>query len=594
MGGCGTVNLDQIETGLASLSCRDGIVHTASSGTLHPHMGDLPTHLFGKQVLQTDEIHKKSATRFLDEGAFIEIYGSTGVRASPASRVVETKISDHVAEVTGVPQQWGPPKLKAKGIYPYQATLVHSALPSLPIGGIIQRAVKCYKRVASVAKERTPGLFEEAKPLSRVQTVSGIAGKKFIDAMNYNTAPGFPLTGSKKPLLVELDPEDYPDIGKPMTFIPEVWDEFEKSIESLRKGERINAIWKSSLKDEVTKSTKDKVRVFQGAPLTLQLIVRMYFLPLVRIVQFHPSAFECAVGLNAEGPDWDKLWKHTMQYGEDRVLAGDYSKYDARMPAQCTIAAFDCLINIARLCPGYSVEDIRLMEQVVAEMVYPILNWNGDLIQLFGTNPSGQNLTVIINSFVNSLLLRSCFYTLYPEKDFKEHVAAITYGDDVVSTVSEDCTNFNFFTFAEFLSKSDMKFTMPDKESEPQKYLTSETVDFLKRKSVFNPDLGLFVGCLSEDSIFKRLHCHLVSKELDHELHSAVNIDSSLHDWFLYGREKYNLRQQQMRDVATRAGIAQLCTGLDKSYEYRVAMYRNKYFGEEIPQEFVDDEVVIC
>jgi len=282
--------------------------------------------------------------------------------------------------------------------------------------------------------------------------------------MNMNTSPGFPLSGSKHPLIVDLDPEEYPHIGKPRTFVPEVWEEFDKIVETLRSGVRCYAIWKSCLKDEATKLTKDKVRVFQSAPLVLQLLVRMYFLPLVRIIQMNPISYECAVGVNAEGLEWWELWDHAMSKGKDRVLAGDYSKYDVRMPAQVTIAAFDILLDIAEKCDGYDEDDLHIMRMLVNEVVYPVMAYNGDLIQLFGTNPSGQNLTVIINSLVNSLLLRSCFFTIYPDKDFKQNCAFITYGDDVIGSVDPFCDKFTHITYAEWLAEHDMKFTMPDKD----------------------------------------------------------------------------------------------------------------------------------
>jgi hypothetical protein len=407
--------------------------------------------------------------------------------------------------------------------------------------------------------------------------------------MNFSSSPGFPLSGSKHPLLVDLDPLDYPDIGKPRTFVPEVWEEFDKIVTTLRSGERCYMIWKSCLKDEPTKLAKDKVRVFQSAPLVLQLLIRMYFLPIVRIIQMNPVLYECAVGVNAEGLEWEELWESAMSKGKERVLAGDYSKYDVRMPAQVTIAAFDILIDIAEKCDGYSEDDIHLMKMIVHEIVYPVMAYNGDLIQLFGTNPSGQNLTVIINSIVNSLLLRSCFFTLYPEKDFKENCAFLTYGDDVIGTVSEFCDKFTHLSYAEFLAEHDMKFTMPDKESTPTRYMHEKDVDFLKRKCVFNEDLGLKVGLLSEDSIFKRLHSHLLSKELTLEMHSAQNIESSLHDWFYYGRDVFEDRREKLRTVAQECEIEHLCPALNISYEKRVAQWRHKYLGEDLEE---DDEFV--
>lgn len=587
LGGCGTITRNQVDVALKELSQTDGVVLSASSGKLGPNMGDFPVSTFGKDILQGTDIHPKSAVNFLTEGACIDIYGEVNGKSTPYSNVSDTLISDAVTEVFDVPQKWGQPKMRGKGRFPYQATLVHAAVTSLPMGSILVKAVRSIKDLSTDLKRRIPDLFDTG-PLSRVATVSGLDGVKFIDAMNFTTSPGFPLSGSKVPLLIDLDPNDYPGITKPRTFVPEVWEEFDKIVNILHEGKRCYMIWKSCLKDEPTKLTKDKVRVFQSAPLVLQLLIRMYFLPLVRIIQLNPLLFECAVGINAEGLEWDELWEAAMKKGKNRVLAGDYSKYDVRMPAQVTIAAFDILIDLARKCEGYTPEDIHLMEMMVNEVVYPIMAYNGDLIQLFGTNPSGQNLTVIINSLVNSLLLRCCFFTMYPKKDFKENCSFVTYGDDVIGSVSSACGKFTHITYAEYLAKHDMKFTMPDKESDPTHYMNEEDVDFLKRKCVYNQDLGRKVGLLDEESIFKRLHSHILSKELTLPMHSAQNIESSLHDWFYYGREVFEDRQAKLQQVAKKCEIEHLCPALQISYDRRVNRWRHKYLGEELEEDLIN------
>ena len=576
VGGCGYLTGTQVEKGLKHLADLPGIVRTASQG-------DMPQDQFGTKLVQQGEVHRKSATRFISEGCSIEVYGPTEGKATPRSSVVPTIISDAVTEVTGVEQKWGPPKMKGENVYPFQVALEQLSHPSLSLGSIMVKAVRCYRMQFIKMKQKLPGLFRECKPLTQVQTVSGISGKRFIDAMNFNTSPGWPLSGKKTKLLIDLDPEDYPDSGQPRTFIPEIWEEVERIKQILLSGERPYCVWKACLKDEPTKLTKDKVRVFQSAPIALQLLIRMYFLPIVRIIQLNPLLAECLVGSNAEGPEWEQLNEFMTSKGEN-VLAGDYSKYDQRMPAQLVTAAFDILIFVAEHMCDYSEEDIKVMKALVAEIVYPLMSYNGDLIMLFGSNPSGQNLTVIINSLVNSLLLRSCYYTYYPEDPvgtFTDHCAFGTYGDDVKGTVSVERPLFNHISFAKFLEQFDMKFTMPDKESEPTEYMTADEADFLKRSNYYHRDLKANVGVLAEDSIFKRLHAHILSKELTLPQQSAQNIDTSLHDWFYYGREKFEQRLAEMKEVAQRTDITHLCHGFDKSYDDRVQDWLRKYRPED-------------
>lgn len=585
IGGAGVITLDQANTAILALNSMDGCIIPTANGVF-------PKEQYGFQTLTDFDVHKKSATRFVSADNSLEVYGTITGMATPYSSVKETLISPIVAEVTGVPQQWGPPKMFGKGIYPYQAALETLAHPSLSLGSFIRPAVVCYRSVFPLIKRQIPGLFEQAKPLTDVETVSGIDGRRFIDAMNMKTSPGWPLSGRKDKWIIDLNPDDYPHISRPRTFVPEIWGEVERCVQIMKNGERPYFIWKACLKDEPTKLTKTKVRVFQSAPIALQLIIRKYFLPVVRIIQCNPLDAECLVGANAEGPEWEQMNNFMLSKGPN-VLAGDYSKYDQRMPAQLVIAAFDVLIWIAKELCDYPPDAIQIMRGVVGEVAFPLMAYNGDLLQIFGSNPSGQNLTVVINSIANSLLLRSCYYTIYPRDSihsaFRTYCAIATYGDDVKGTISPERPDFNHLSYAAFLREFDIIFTMPDKESAATRYMNADEADFLKRTNRYHKDLEINVGVLSEASIFKRLHSHLLSKELSYEMQSAVNIDTSLHDWFYYGREAFAYRRSQLMEIAIKAGISHLCRGFEISYDERVLRWNLKYRGDSFEESDVSD-----
>jgi hypothetical protein len=251
------------------------------------------------------------------------------------------------------------------------------------------------------------------------------------------------------------------------------------------------------------------------------------------------------------------------------------------MPAQLILAAFRVLIDFAKLTDNYTDNDIKIMEGVASDIAYPLMAFNGTLLQLIGSNPSGQNLTVYINSIVNALLFRCAYYYTMKAREnvppFREVCALITYGDDAKSSVHEDFPEFNHITVAKFLEARDMKFTMPDKESEPTEYMIDEEADLLKRANVYCEDTGLIMGALDEDSIFKSLHATLKSKALTREQQAMQNIDGGLREWFAHGREVYELRREQMLEVAKRADIAHGCSVLHESYDDRLQQWKDKY-----------------
>jgi hypothetical protein len=571
--GCsGLLLKSEFDTAFERLRTLAGVVLSKSSG-------EIPKELYDVQFYENADVHPKSPINYLPEGTNCKYYGQVKGRASYYSDVEETVISSHVEDVCGVPQKWGGPKFR-KG-WPWQASLQYSTKPSCGIeGSLLGKACKDYIRPILKALGELTGLRNQVRPLSRMETVCGIDGVRFIDKMPPGTSIGYPLSGPKSNFIDLLEPEEHPSHQCPAELDERFWTHAEEMEKLYLKGERAYPIFKACLKDEPTKLTKDKVRVFQGAPVALQLLVRKYFLPIARALSMMPLTSECAVGVNAQGPEWDQLAKHVKQHGEDRILAGDYSKYDLRMPAQVMFSAFRVMMDIGKFC-GYSDQDLIIMEGIATDICYPLMAYNGDLIQHFGSNPSGQNLTVYVNSIVNALLFRCAYFEICKDREnlpsFQEVCALITYGDDAKSSVHKDFDEFNHISVAQFLEEHDMKFTMPDKESEPTPYMNDTDADLLKRKNVYCEDTGLIMGALDEDSIFKSLHATLKSKALTKEQQSMQNIDGALREWFSHGREVYEQRRQQMIEVAKRADIIHGCTVVHESYDDRLATWKERY-----------------
>lgn len=572
-GVAGTITQQQLSDGIDILSKIPGVLLAKDSGTL-------PKVQYGIDYYEGEDIHYKSPVNYLEAPAQIDMYGSVRGRSTYYSEVVKTTISDTVQSVTGVPNKWGKPKFKPAW-KPFQANLAVISNPALPFeGNILSKAVSCYLSGIKHHLSEHEFYFKDIKPLTRMQNVCGIDGKRFIDALVPSTSLGFPLTGPKSSQLVFLDPEDYPDFACPKELNEMFWTEVERMEETYVNGERCYPIFKGCLKDEPTALIKDKVRVFQAAPIALQLLIRQYFLPIVRYLQLNPTISELAVGVNAHGPEWDQLARHIMKNGKERILAGDYSKYDTRMPAQVTLAAFDVLISLAKHTGNYSERDISVMQGIATDCCYPTVAMNGDLLQFYGSNPSGNNITVIINCIVNSLNLRCAYYALRPidvDLDFREAVSLITYGDDFKSSVVPECPWYNHITVAEYLSRYDQRLTMPDKKSTPTEYMHDDDVDFLKRRNKYNPIIDKYMAVLDEDSIFKSLHSILKSKSLSNLEVCACNIDGALREWFFYGPETYELRRMQMKEIASTHKITHMCQELNVVYDDRFKAYCEQY-----------------
>jgi hypothetical protein len=129
-------------------------------------------------------------------------------------------------------------------------------------------------------------------------------------------------------------------------------------------------------------------------------------------------------------------------------------------------------------------------------------------------NTSGNNITVNINSVANSLYVRMGFFHACPEVlNFREAVAAMTYGDDFKGSVAEEYREkFNFRVFKGFLAEHGMKITDPNKTDLVEDDMDVDDADFLKRHSNFIPEIGYRIGKLSKSSMYKPLLANLKSK----------------------------------------------------------------------------------
>jgi hypothetical protein len=170
------------------------------------------------------------------------------------------------------------------------------------------------------------------------------------------------------------------------------------------------------------------------------------------------------------------------------------------------------------------------------------------------------------------------FFSEYPEcDDFREHVANTTYGDDFIGTIVDTHTNFNCLSFREFMAKHKVKITSPDKKTELDKFGQLENTDFLKRKSVYIPEIGCRLGALDEDSIFKALHANMASSQLPESVSTSC-METAAHEWFAHGRKKYEERIVQLQALCEEAKLP--VPAAWATFDERVAHWKEKYCSQ--------------
>jgi hypothetical protein len=506
--------------------------------------------------------------------------------------VRKSPISDAVKEIMGIERLHGPPN--SHDIKKHWERDLN--LMAFPANGftprILERAYCDLERKVLRFLERNPEAIKMVHPYPKDYVLSGMDGVTSVDRVELNSSMGFPINKKKKLFLGPVDRE-VPGVTEPIDFEdPQYWAEVERMEQVLLSGERIYAIHRGNLKDEPTKFTKDKIRVFAGCEFAFTCLVRKYYLPIVRLMQTHWKDFECAVGINAHGPQWQELKNELTKMGEDRMIAGDYKAFDKAMSTLLTRYAFRILIRIA-IEAGYKPEYIKVMEGVATEISIPLYEYDGVLVMLFGSNPSGHPLTVIINNLGNSLYLRYTYYTMHDGEDvvdFDQAVALVCYGDDNAASVSPEEEKFTHTNVAKVLADIGVTYTMADKEAESVPLISLSEVSFLKRGFRFDENLNSWVAPLEVDSISKSLHNYMYNKSSDvlSTQIAAQALSAANMEFFYHGREVFEQRRAELYTVAEKAGILDVFEGLD-TYDELV----NRFQGRQIPNVKYSDALDI-
>nr|ULG00052.1 MAG: putative nonstructural protein [Locarnavirus sp.] len=531
-------------------------VEIFSDSAPHLQVGDY------KQVVT--DLSKKATSRYIQEGT-MQVFGSfTGFRPSFKSRVTKTLMSD-IAVRDGYERNTGAPILNT--YVPWRKAMLDMSRPVSHIDlTLLNHCVESF--TCDILAGLSPEDLSEVIVYDLNTAINGKPGLSYVDKMPRNTSAGFPFRKSKKYFLEAIAPFD--EYQHPVKVTKEIEDEMDYIIVQYENSKVYCPIFTGSLKDEATllrKIAAGKIRVFCGAPLPWSLVVRMYLLSTIRLIQKNRFLFESGPGTIAQSIEWHEIYSHITQFGLSRIVAGDYGKFDKRMPASVILAAFQIIKNIL-IAAGWSIKDLRVISGIAEDTAFPTIDFHGELIRCYGTNPSGHPLTVIINGLANSLYVRYCYATNHPQRtcsDFKEHIALMTYGDDMIMGVSEQCTWLDHTKMQATLANIDIEFTMADKEAESVPFIHIDQATFLRRSWRYENELECMVCPIEHASIDKMLTMCVESKTIGKELHAVAVLDTATREYFWFGKEIFlrkralfyswidelNIRDYMDRDLPT-------------------------------------------
>lgn len=494
------------------------------------------------------QLHHKSVMAYIPTGK-CNVYGSfTGFRPHGRSSVVPTVIRDAVVK-RGYPEHFTAPKLGSWEPWRLAALDMVNPVERMKTD-VLSKCVEAFKE--DILRELPSSEWKEIHVLDDFTTMNGAPGVKFIDKINRNSSMGNPFKKSKRHFLVPT--ESVNDVSDAQIYNEEIQERIDLMLGTYLEGRRVMPVFCGHEKDEAMKEKKVKAmqnRIFTGAPGDAAHITRKYLLTLVRVMQRNKFVFECGPGTNPLSTEWQDIRNHICKFGEERLIAGDYGKFDKTMPPALILAAFDILRWMCEKA-GYSPESLLVVQGIAEDTAFPLVDFNGDLVEFFGSNPSGHPLTVIINGLANSLYMRYCFHELDPEHEvrhFKQVVALITYGDDNAMGVHESAPWFNHTTVQKVLSDVGVRYTMADKEAESVPYIHIDQVSFLKRIWRWDGDVGAYLAPLEEASIGKSLTRVVASKTITAEAQACEVLKSAHMEYFNYGWDIFHAKDKMIREI---------------------------------------------
>lgn len=561
-------------------------LQAAPSYLPQPEMGSLLFTRLGQNIIPCAGPHPK--TEMFEEGAMdqhnaLDVLGHDPKLVRYRSRVRKSLLSEPIAKRCEQPCRWKAPYLKEPWRHHNKALkIIAEGAREVPPEALKWATDDYWNQIFEPLKKYTKLKPDLCRPLTVDEAINGVPDSLYMGPFKMDTSAGIiPGTKEKSGLFVRIEP--YEDGRKRYKLSDEADTYMQLMLSYLDRGVSFGVLVRTCLKDEVVKEDSEKVRIFYILECLFGLVCRMYFLPVAEFISRHPLETECMVGINCAGPEWEKLVKHITQLAKDGKLSDwDFSKYDIRRSPDVMCASLRLMIRIAEYM-GYIVIILVRMRGCAAELRRPMVNWNGTIILMY-IWCSGNTMTTYGNSLENSLHQRCSFYfngvrILGLEKfltlgRYCDNERIATYGDDGHAGSRPEVRELTKFSSRKaYFDHVGMGITDARKSDDPAEVVPYEEVDFLKRRSVYHPELGVRVGALDQESIWKM--GHMSSGAGEPEDLAVASIQSMMSEAFLHGKDFYEELRGQLQLCAKDVNI--WTEVLEIPYRDKVQFWHEKY-----------------
>jgi len=277
-------------------------------------------------------------------------------------------------------------------------------------------------------------------------------------------------------------------------------------------------------------------------------LVRKYFFAFEQAFYKNHSKFFSAVGINPESYEWTVAYDRLRSYGSD-CIAGDFSCFDGTLMADLMSETGEIINDWYKLAGEQDDEATLVRRVLIDEMIHTYQLVQNCVYKSHQGNPSGNPLTVIINTIVNAFYMRLAWMEIMRKQKpllatmdaYSQNVMEEMYGDDNRLVIKRPMLEFyNQKTITECLATHGITYTDEEKSSNVVASRKLLDTSFLKRKYRFDEEVGkdIVLPVMSIDTITSLTNWYRDADDVETQLQS--NQKAALDFAFFHGRKFYD------------------------------------------------------
>lgn len=434
-----------------------------------------------------------------------------------------------------------------------------------------------------------------ARVLTWEECVKGIEGDEFIAPINRSTSMGYPYVQKYPSCNGKRDAFGNDEFLLDTPLAKQIKLDCDRLEQDCREGIIRDVFWTDTLKDErrpIEKVDQGKTRVFCAGPIHFTLVYRKYFLGYFAWLMHNRNFNGIACGTNVYSEDWNDIAVELKSKGfhkdHTNVIAGDYSNFDGSLLSQLLWSDLENANNFYSLGkdPKECEMDNKIRRTLHQHIVNAVHICGDSVFQVTHGQPSGCPGTAINNSKYGQKLVRINYLMIindaleycygrnsqYPwqfeinseiirflhsinnMKGYNKYIKEITYGDDNLIGVAEVIVDlFNQETVTFFMAILGHTYTDEEKSGKSYKIRDLSEVKFLKRKFVFDKELGRYIAPLDLDVVLEI--CQWTKKGAQEQTITTSNVDVTMRELSLHPLKVFNKWKHLIRTECVQKGI---------------------------------------